>query len=71
MQRAAISTPGALEGTTRTGKGAYFLHYILCEVHPSTELINRDRCSEILAKLPGGGPGATAPRPLGEMGFFG
>ena len=51
-------------------KGRLFSYCILCEVHPSTELINRDRCSEILAKLLGGGPGATAPRPLGEIGCF-
>ena len=70
MQRAAISTPGALEGTTRTGKGAEFLHYILCEVHPSTELIIRVGWSPSFSDPAGGRPGTTATRPLGEMGCF-
>ena len=42
----------------------------LCEVLPSTELINRVGWSQLLSDPGGGRPGATAPRPLGEKGCF-
>ena len=43
---------------------------ILCEVHPSTELINRVGWSLSFSDPAGGRPGTTATRPLGEMGCF-
>ena len=51
-------------------KGRLFFYYILCEVHPSTELINRVGWSLSFSDPAGGRPGATATRPLGEMGCF-
>ena len=51
-------------------KGRLFFHYILCEVHPSTELIIRVGWSLSFSDPAGGRPGATATRPLGEMGCF-
>ena len=68
--RAAIWAILALSRARHAPERALIFYYILCEVLPSTELIIRDRCSEILPKLLGGGPGTTAPRPLGEMGCF-
>ena len=49
---------------------ACYCYIILCEACPRTELSIRDRCSEILPKSRGGGPGARGSRPLGEIGCF-
>ena len=68
--RAAIWAILALWRTRHAPERRLFSYCILCEVHPSTELINRVGWSQILSDPGGGRPGTTAPRPLGEIGCF-